>query len=184
MLLWSSRAEGTEEAYLGCGMSPHLGAASDVQRVIELFVHLGSQGHGNFRELPVHSLGHGCPRLSPPPPRSVRKLQLIQYQGAHLADGGAEAALQDPLQGLQLLRGQLSATLQPLQQLHSPGHVCRKRQGPREHTPAARRATEVRLEAIHAPRGSPGPQPRARCWGALRPRSSHALRLQAAPRPP
>lgn len=37
---WSPRAAGTE-AYLGCGMSPHLGAASDVQRVIELFIHLG-----------------------------------------------------------------------------------------------------------------------------------------------
>lgn len=90
---------------------------------------------------------------------------------AHLADGGAEAALQDPLQGLQLLRGQLSATLQPLQQLHSPGHVCRKQQGPREHTPAARRATEVTLEAIHAPRGSPGPQPRARCWWGAPPQT-------------
>lgn len=49
-------------AYLGCGMSPHLGATSDVQRVIELFIHLGSQGHGNVRELPVHSPGHRCPR--------------------------------------------------------------------------------------------------------------------------
>lgn len=58
VLSWSSRAEGTE-AYLGCGMSPHLGAASDVQRVIELFVHLGSQGHGNVREQPVNSPGHG-----------------------------------------------------------------------------------------------------------------------------
>lgn len=110
-----------------------------------------------------------CP--SPPPPRSARKLQLTQYQGAHLADGGAEAALQDPLQGLQLLRGQLSATLQPLQQLHSPRHVCRKRQGPREHTPAARRATEVRLKTIHAPGGSPGPQPRARCWWGAPPQT-------------
>lgn len=44
MLSWSPRAAGTG-AYLGCGMSPHLGAASDVQRVIELFVHLGSRGH-------------------------------------------------------------------------------------------------------------------------------------------
>lgn len=110
-------------------------------------------------------------RPSPAPPRSARKLQLTQYQDAHLADGGAEAALKDPLQGLQLLRGQLSATLQPLQQLHSPGHVCRKRQGPREHTPAARRATEVRLEAIHAPRGSRGPQPWARCWWGAPPQT-------------
>jgi hypothetical protein len=110
-------------------------------------------------------------RPSPTPPQSARKLQLIQNQDAHLADGGAEATLQDPLQGLQLLRGQLSAALQPLQQLHSPGHVCRKRQGPREHTPAARRAIEVRLEAIHVPRGSRGPQPWARCWWGAPPQT-------------
>lgn len=60
-------------------------------------------------------------------PTSASKLQLTQFQGAHLADGRTETALQDPLQGLQLLRGQLSAALQPLQQLHSPGHVCRMR---------------------------------------------------------
>lgn len=43
---------------------------------------------------------------------------------AHLPDGGTEAALQDALEGLQLLRGQLPAALQPLEELHGSGHVC------------------------------------------------------------
>lgn len=45
-------------------------------------------------------------------------------RGSHLPDGRAEAALQDSLEGLQLLRGQLPAALKPLEELHRPGHVC------------------------------------------------------------
>lgn len=43
-------------------MSPHLSAASDIQRVIELLVHLGGGGRGSIREMPVHSPGHNCLR--------------------------------------------------------------------------------------------------------------------------
>lgn len=43
---------------------------------------------------------------------------------SHLPDSRAEAALKDSLEGLQFLRGQLPAALEPLEELHRPGHVC------------------------------------------------------------
>lgn len=35
-----TKSDGLRDAYLGCGMGPDLSAASDIQRVIELLIHL------------------------------------------------------------------------------------------------------------------------------------------------
>lgn len=168
-------------------MSPHLGAASDVQRVIELFIHLGSRGHGNVRELPVHSPGHRCPRpLARRRPRRRVQGNYNLYRTKMLTSRMAE---QKRLCRTRCRACSFCGGSSPLRCSRSSSSTARDtsaesgrdRESIRRQQEGQSRSDWKRSTCL-AGRGDPNPG--RGVGGALRPRPSHALRLQAAPRPP
>lgn len=183
MLSCSPGAEGTG-AYLGCGMSPHLGAASDVQRVIELFVHLGSSGtqqrQGAASPQPwtrVFSIAAPAAECKETTTYTVPR---CSPRGWRSRSGSAGPAAGPAASAGAALRYAAAAPAAP-----QPGTRLQKAAGTaRAHAGSKKGNRGQTGSDPRARRGRRDPNPARGVGGALRLRPSHALRLRAAPRPP